>query len=170
MSHSIPSRFPVLPGYDLNYPAQLIRFGVKALDDFEAMPNCAIDMRQWYGKSKTAKGKQVCYACLGGAAMVALAGITEDHPTFWENEANVDRHMIIAAATNMWTSRIAAMEMALDNARKGLIPEMVSNMGIYTRDLTPDLWRVKITDYAKDPAQFKRDLLETADKLEKVGY
>lgn len=168
-SPTIPTRFPVLLNFNLNYPSQLIRFAVKALEKFEATPGCSVNMMNWHTQHEDKEGKQVCYACLAGAAAVELACISADHPAFWGVGLTAQR-VLLADRANVYLLVMEDLEYALNDARQGLIAQMFSRMSLPRACVPPTVWGVVPVDYEEDPEAFKRDMLIIAARLEEAGF
>lgn len=136
---------------DLSIPSNRIRFALVAMKEFEAKPNCKIDMSYWRWKD----GK-TCYACCGGAAWFKLHGV----------DPSLD--------TNDWVesyispSRLTDLEESLDEARYGDVGSAFCCMG-FPYDLGAAFDR-HITDYMDNQTQFYADMEALADDLEEAGY
>lgn len=135
----------------LSVPSQLIRFGLKALEQYENTPGFQAEMmtfREYRPEQET------CFFCLGGAAMMKLKGVetlddTKDSDTWgWPGKA----------------------EAALSVSRHGRAKALFKIMKIQAPKEAIDSLNRKIVPYKHDPALFKQQMHQFADDLAAKGY
>ena len=170
---------PTVGEYDLNVMHRLLEFSLMALEKFEATPGCAIDMDLWYARFVD-DGKSICYACLGGATVIQMAGIDTNDGNFWglaRRELTL-KHRRIADGAGVSPDAIIAIERALNNARYGNIWGMFSSVG-HVPPGTPNPTNpnhgmlplsVDITAYCDDPVAFKQDMKGLMQLLKDACY
>ena len=169
---------PAVPDHNLTYLSGIIRFAHYALEKFEATPGCKADMRTWHIKrSPKQGGPAVCYACLGGAALVELAGGIPVDSSFWRvgdfspsiaDIAEQRADLATRIGVGLWC--VTTLENALDYIRIGCVREALGLLGISVAGIPDDDERPLITPYDVNPQKFKEDLLRLADWLEDFGY
>jgi len=155
--------------HNINLPSGRIRFALEALEEFEAKPNCEVNMTHFLfaaqpliQESPRVVGEPVCYACLDGAAYAKLSGFDL-----------APRENLIAEITqyrrDIQSGRLAEgwrFECSLDSFRVGKIKDGLASMHIH--DERP-FARVSITPYGNSAAEFKRDMHALANDLEEKG-
>lgn len=134
---------------DLSIPSNRIRFALVAMKEFEAKPNCEIDMNDWrYSDGDT------CYACCGGAAWLKLAGF----------QPSTDSDDWVCSATD----KVDMFECSLNHARNGNVEDMFELMNLDEK--SGKKFNRLITDFHRNPDRFYTDMESLADDLEEAGY
>ena len=175
----VRAQLPAVPGHDLTRMSGIVRFSLHALDRFESRPGFRVSMDHWHSKGVNSRvpyahpdyNKPFCYACLGGATVLELAGVDSPDHAFWSSTDRTHELMRLGQWAGVGSSDVATLERALDAVREGDVLRAMDFLGVDPAGWIED-WRsgVTIADYHFHPALFKENLLQLAADLEKLGY
>lgn len=133
-------------------PSQRVRFAIEALKEFEARPNCFVDMELFRESRKYGK-KNVCFACLGGAAAIKRFKLYNPKNNTLKRNS---------------TDKVETYEYTLDKVRIGDLGAMFSAMNLGWE--TGAQFNRDMPGHAENPKGFYRALDKLAKDLEKAGY
>lgn len=151
-------------------PSERIEFALEALEEFEANPNCVIDMNHFHYINGS-----VCFACFGGAAAIKRANkigelIQSRHQLFDSGDwldIPVDQLDSNGAKLDI-ILQIGEYEASLDRARVGNVSSMFRRMGLDSDD--GSLFDREICYYSGNSERFKSQMKQLAADLREAGY
>lgn len=129
-----------------NKPSKLIRLAIKDLESIEKSKHYYIEMSFWH---KPFRFENICAVCFSGSIMAK---------TLKSNKK-------LALGPDDFSITIRNKLIALNEFRLG---DVNTGLGIMGLNVDINLNRF-ITSYSKNPEQFKKEILELANDLEKEG-
>lgn len=133
--------------------SELLRVAVDDLEKIEADPNYRINMAQWHSPSGA-----YCEVCLAGATL-ATRGIPSD--------VEIDPSIPIQSLEGR---KVYDKLCAINSLRTGSVKTAAEYMGITDTARLNNITHVAMTRYEHGPENFKRELRDLANDLEKYGY
>lgn len=131
-------------------PSKLIRIALADIEKVEADPRLVVDMDYWV------EGGEMCAACFAGAVMLFTLAEFDDYKDLSLAPNDYEE--------NYWQLR------ALDFLRIGDLSPAFVYLGLHGQDEAITKCKRSITPYDKSPEQFKEDMNNLANDLEKAGY
>lgn len=138
-----------------NKPSALIRVAVEDLKKAERdKKTYRINMDDWHVSEKAdLNGSGKCEICFAGAVIAFSLGIASNETMNPDDFPKTTKQKLYA----------------LDQFRYGEINEALEYLGLENKPRLRLLGNDVVTDYEVDPKQFKQDMLEISDTLERLG-